>query len=84
MRRGTRAAMRKLLNSLITLMLVIVVNFILFRMMPGDPVNIVVPSDPRIPSEYKEQLIEDYGLNDSMLGQFFTYLKCVFTLDFGN
>lgn len=84
MKRGTRAVLRKILNSLVTLMLVIVVNFFLFRMMPADPVNIIVPNDPRIPAEFKEQLIEDYGLNDTMPEQFITYVKCVFTLDFGN
>ena len=84
MKRGTRIVLRKLLNSLITLMLVIVVNFMLFRMMPGDPISVVVPNDPRIPTEFKEQLIEEYGLNDPTLEQFVTYLKCVFTLDFGN
>jgi peptide/nickel transport system permease protein len=74
---------RKVVNSLITLMLVIVINFVLFRMMPGDPINFMVPNDPRIPEEYKLQLIEDYGLNDPLLEQFFTYIKNVATLDFG-
>jgi peptide/nickel transport system permease protein len=83
MKRGTRIMIRKVVNSLITLMLVIVINFVLFRMMPGDPINFMVPNDPRIPEEYKLQLIEDYGLNDPLLEQFFTYIKNVATLDFG-
>ncbi len=84
MQKGTRILMRKALNSLITLMLVIVINFILFRMMPGDPVNFMVPNDPKIPEEYKLELIEEYGLNDPLPEQFLTYLKNVATLDFGD
>ena len=84
MRSGRRAIARKIVNSLVTLMLVIVVNFFLFRMMPGDPIGIIVPSDPRIPSEYKEQLVEEYGLNDPLLEQFVTYIECTIALDFGD
>ena len=84
MKRGTRALSRKILNSFITLMLVIIINFMLFRMMPGNPVNFMVPNDPRIPEEYKLQLIEEYGLDDPMHEQFLTYIVDVFTLDFGD
>ena len=83
MKHGTRVLLRKIVNSIITLFLVIIINFILFRMMPGDPVNFMVPNDPRIPAEYKLELIEEYGLRDPMIEQFFTYLQDVLTLDFG-
>jgi peptide/nickel transport system permease protein len=84
MKRGTRIMARKVFNSIVTLILVIIVNFILFRMMPGDPVNFMVPNDPRIPHEYKLELIEEYGLDDPMLEQFFTYVEDVLTFDFGD
>ncbi|UCE91066.1 MAG: ABC transporter permease [Methanobacteriota archaeon] len=84
MKRGTRVLARKVLNSFITLLLVIVINFMLFRMMPGDPVNFMVPQDPRIPHEYKLELIEEYGLRDPLHEQFITYIFDVFTLDFGD
>lgn len=84
MKRQTRILARKVLNSFVTFLLVMVISFILFRMMPGDPVNMVVPNDPRIPGEYKEQLIEEFGLNKSMPEQFIAYVKSVLTLDFGN
>jgi len=75
---------RKVFNSFLTLLLVICVNFILFRLMPGDPVNFVVPNDPRIPEEFKLKLIEDFGLNEPMYIQFFMYFEDCFTLDFGD
>ncbi len=72
------------MNSLITVMLVVMLNFVLFRLMPGNPINTMVPNDPKIPQEYKEQLIEKYGLLDPLPEQFLKYLKSVFTLDFGD
>jgi len=75
---------RKIVNSVITLFLVIIVNFVLFRMMPGNPVNVMVPSDPRIPSEYKEKIIAEYGLNDPMYVQFVRYIGDALSFDFGN
>jgi peptide/nickel transport system permease protein len=79
-----RKILRKVLNSLVTLMLVIIINFMLFRMMPGDPIKFMVPPNPKFTDEYLNQLAENYGLNDPPLEQFVTYVKGVFTLDFGN
>jgi len=75
---------RKVFNSFLTLLLVILINFILFRLMPGDPVNFVVPPDPRIPEEYKLKLIEDFGLNEPLYVQFLMYFEDCFTFDFGD
>ncbi len=79
-----RIITRKILNSVITILLVIVLNFILFRMMPGDPLLYMVPNDPKFTPEYKEQLRLDYGLDDPMIEQFFSYFKGILTFDFGN
>lgn len=84
MKAMTRMIIRKVLNSLITLFLVIVLNFALFRLMPGNPINVMVPPDPRIPAEYKQHLIDEYGLNDPMYVQFFTYIKNALFFKFGD
>jgi len=83
MRNFRRILLRRVISLLITFLLVICINFVLFRMMPGDPLQFMIPADPKIPVEYKEMLIERYGLDDSMFEQFITYIKGVFTLDFG-
>lgn len=83
MRNFRRAILRKTVNSLITIFLVIILNFILFRMMPGDPLKFMVPPNPKFTDEYLEGLVEQYGLNDPLLEQFFTYMHGVLTLDFG-
>ena len=75
---------RKVLNSLITLLLVLMLNFFLFRVMPGDPIKMVIPNDPKIPNEYIEKLIDDFALDDPWHVQFVTYMKNAFMLNFGN
>ncbi|HIH00757.1 TPA: ABC transporter permease [Thermoplasmata archaeon] len=84
MRDFRRILLRRVISLFVTFLLVICINFVLFRMMPGDPLQFMVPSDPKIPEEYKKMLIERYDLNDSMTEQFITYIKGVFTLDFGD
>ncbi len=85
MAKSTRKVIgRKVLNSIITLLLVLMLNFFLFRVMPGDPVRMVIPNDPRLSSDYIENMIDDFALNDPWHVQFITYMKNSFLLDFGN
>jgi peptide/nickel transport system permease protein len=79
-----RVILRKILNSLLTIFLVIILNFVLFRMMPGDPLKFMVPPNPKFTEEYLQGLVDEYGLNDPLLEQFVTYLRGVLTLDFGS
>ncbi len=83
MKNFRRIVLRKILNSLITIILVVIINFALFRMMPGDPTKFMVPSNPKFPAEYIEGLVEDYGLDKPMYEQFIIYLKGIPSLDFG-
>jgi peptide/nickel transport system permease protein len=84
MTNARRAIARKIFNSFITILLVVILNFFLFRMMPGDPLNFMVPNTPTFTSEYKEQLRIEYGLDDPLITQFFRYLEGTLTFDFGN
>jgi len=83
-RSSRRAITRKIVNSLITLFLVIILNFFLFRVMPGDPVRLVIPNNPRISPEYIAQMVEEFGLDQPLYLQFFTYLKNTLFLEFGD
>jgi len=83
-RSSRRAIMRKIINSLITLFLVIILNFVLFRMMPGDPVRLIIPNDPKITDDHIAQMIEDFGLDQPLYLQFFTYMKNTLFLEFGD
>jgi peptide/nickel transport system permease protein len=81
---STRKMMaRKVFNSFITILLVIVMNFFLFRVMPGDPL-MNLRANTRLSDDFKMKMIEDFGLDQPMPIQFIEYLKHVLTLDFGN
>lgn len=73
-----------MLSSFVTLLLVILINFLLFRMMPGDPLKFMVPSNPGIPEEYLQGLIAKYGLREPLSEQFIIYFKGIWVLDFGD
>ncbi len=53
---------RKIFFALATLVVVIVFNFFLFRILPGDPIKAIVRS-PRLTREAKEKLRGDFGLD---------------------
>jgi peptide/nickel transport system permease protein len=84
MNKATKFILKSVANSLITIVLVIMLNFLLFRMMPGDPINFMISNNPRIGDELKERLIDDFDLDAPMSVQFITYIKSCLTLNFGN
>lgn len=70
-------------NALVTLILVLILNFYLFRVMPGDPVKLLIPQDPSISQDFIDRQRETFGLGKPMLEQFFIYIYNTATLDFG-
>jgi len=84
MRNVRRILTRKVLNSLVTILLVLILNFFLFRVMPGNPLQFIVPQNPEIPEEYKEKIIDKYGLDEPLYIQFFTYMSRTIQFDFGD
>ncbi len=72
---------RKLIYVLITLFAIIAFNFFLFRVMPGDPVRILVPKG--VTPEVREMIMAKFYLDHPLWEQFIHYLVQVFTLDFG-
>lgn len=79
MRRGWLS--RRAAASLLVLFVVLVLNFILFRIMPGDAVSTII--DPNFSPEAKARLRELYGLDKPILQQFFIYLRQMLTFRFG-
>lgn len=79
----------KLLWFLVTLVAAFALNFILPRLMPGDPVSAIVARQAQgmsnttgIQAIY-EQYTELFGINKPLLEQFFIYVRNVFRGDFG-
>ena len=67
--------LRKIGLSLITILVVVVINFILFRVLPGDPVRAVIGRNVRISAETQQALREQFGLDKPVFpDQFFDTL----------
>lgn len=83
MRSLRRIFLRRVGNALVTLILVLVLNFYLFRVMPGDPVKLLIPQDPSIGQDFIDRQREAFGLGKPLGEQFLIYLYKTATLDFG-
>jgi peptide/nickel transport system permease protein len=53
---------RRIFFAVATLVVVVVFNFFLFRILPGDPIKAIVRS-PRLTREAREKLTADFGLD---------------------
>jgi peptide/nickel transport system permease protein len=66
---------RKTMLSLVTVMVVVLINFILFRVLPGDPVRAVIGRNVRISPETQAALRQQFGLDKPVFpDQFFDTL----------
>jgi len=72
----------KLGGALVSLFAVVCTSFFLFRVIPGDPVRAMTHGRP-VSVEQKEQMARDFGLDQPLIQQFFSYLAGVVRLDFG-
>lgn len=73
---------RKLAILALTLVAVATFNFILFRVLPGNPIQLQARAGNLSP-EAIQRLREIYGLDQPLISQYFIYLRDVFTGQFG-
>jgi peptide/nickel transport system permease protein len=78
---GRGALLRRLLLVPPTLLGVAVVVFVLLRIVPGDPVSMMIP--PGASQADIDRLRALYGLDLPIFNQFLVWLKAVFSGDFG-
>jgi len=79
---GRGYLVRKLLHALATLFFVVAFNFVLFRVMPGDPIELLTRSEKLTPDDVAE-LQAEYGLDQPLHVQYTHWVKRLLTLDFG-
>lgn len=77
-----RYIIKRILYSFVLLFFALTLNFIIFRMAPGNPIQ-VVASGMRLEPEMVERLIELWGLREPLHIQYIRYLKSTITWDFG-
>lgn len=80
--RTRRYLLSKVTQAVLTLAFILVFNFFLFRVLPGDPAR-TLGRDRRLPKEAVEQLQKDFGLNEPMANQFVIYTKQTLTGNLG-
>jgi peptide/nickel transport system permease protein len=73
---------KRTIYSLILLFFALSLNFVIFRVAPGSPIQ-VVASGTRLEPEMVERLIELWGLQEPLHVQYIRYLKSTITWDFG-
>ena len=69
-----RYLIRKVVHALVTLLFVLAANFFLFRVMPGDPVQLLARSQ-RTSQEEQARQIAALGLDKPLPEQFVVYLR---------
>lgn len=74
--------LRRIAQGLVIIVLVALVIFTLLRIVPGDPVRMML--GPMVSAEVAEATAEKMGLRDSIPVQFGRYMAQVFTGDFGH
>lgn len=74
---------RKILYAMLLLLAVIVLNFLLLHLAPGDPVDTLVGEMGGATPELIAQMRADYGLDKSLPQQLFTYIARVAQGDLG-
>ena len=81
---GTRRYIAgKVLQALLTLAFVMVFNFFLFRVLPGDPAALLLRGTAAFNAENVEAVTHDIGLDRPLPEQFLVYLENTVTLNFG-
>jgi peptide/nickel transport system permease protein len=65
--------LRKAFSAFLTLLFVLAVNFFLFRILPSDPVT-TMARNAKLTEAEQQQLIEQFGLDKPLFGQFIHYI----------
>jgi len=75
--------LKRVFNAFITIMLIMALNFALFRVMPGDPALLMTNRTPHTSDAAYWRNVEIMHLNDSRLEQFIDYYSSTFQGNWG-
>lgn len=78
-----RVILKRVINVFLTIIGIMILNFFLIHLMPGDPISNMIPRSPKFDVSLKWELQEKFHLNDSMPEQLIWYIWNTFTLDWG-
>lgn len=75
--------MSRLGKALVVILGVVILNFLLIRLAPGDPASIMAGEAASSDPAYVEQLRQQFGFDQPLYQQLWLYLKGVLQFDFG-
>lgn len=78
-----RVLTKRVFNAVLTIIMIMILNFLLFRVMPGDPAALLMNRDPQTSDAVYWRNVEIMGLNDSLFEQFIKYFIATFKGDWG-
>src|ERR1700733_4264068 len=78
-----RLVFRRLLQSIPTVLGVVVLNFILLHLLPGDIVDALTANAPSAGVDFKAELRAEMGLDKPVWLQFLIYMGNILRFDFG-
>ena len=81
-RQVTRYILRRLLSGVLTVLMVFVINFIIIKAAPGDPIKTIMGKETDDPV-LREALMEKWGLNKSLPEQFWSQFSNALKGDLG-
>jgi peptide/nickel transport system permease protein len=81
--RGVRYVLRRLALAVPTVLTIVVLNFALLHLAPGDAADVLAGEAGSATPEYMAQLRQKFGLDQQIYVQLFVYFSRVVTLDLG-
>jgi peptide/nickel transport system permease protein len=75
-------ALKRFMQTILILLVILTMLFVLFRMMPGDPTALLLASNISI--EERDALLVKWGLDQPYWKQYVVYFRNFFTGDFGS
>lgn len=77
-----RYIVRRLIQGVITLVIVTLIIFLLFKAQPGSPIDFL-RGNPTIPAAVIDRVRDQFGLNDPFEVQMYKFMWNMFTFNFG-
>lgn len=81
--KGLRYVVRRLALAIPTILTIVVLNFALVHLAPGDAADVLAGEAGSATPQYMAQLRHNFGLDQPLYVQLLVYLKQVLTLDLG-
>lgn len=78
-----RLILMRLFKAVIVLFLIVIFNFLLIQLAPGDPAAILAGEAGAADQEFLDQLRERFGLDQPLYVQLWRYISGIAMLDFG-